>query len=134
LGFGFFVFSLREDNLIMVGKKIDERTFDFALMIVDVYKFLLGKKEFVLSKQLLRAGTSIGANVTESQAAQSRNDFISKMSIASKEARETLYWIRLLKKSGYLNAYPKLRLLDDEISSIVKIITSIVKTTKENNQ
>ena len=51
LGFGFFVFSLREDNLIMVGKKIDERTFDFALMIVDVYKFLLGKKEFVLSKQ-----------------------------------------------------------------------------------
>ena len=111
-------------------KKIDERTFDFALMIVDVYKFLLKKNEFVLSKQLLRAGTSIGANVSEAQAAQSRNDFIAKMSISSKEARETLYWIRLLKKSDYLTGYSKLGLLESEISSIVKIITSIVKTTQ----
>ena len=117
----------------MRERKIDERTFDFALMIVDVYKFLLGKKEFVLSKQLLRAGTSIGANVSEAQAAQSRNDFISKMSIASKEGRETLYWIRLLKKTGYLNGYPKLKLLEEEIASIVRILTSIVKTTRENN-
>ncbi len=62
----------------MDDRKIDERTFDFALLVVDVYKFLLGKKEFVLSKQFLRAGTSIGANVSEAQAAQSRNDFISK--------------------------------------------------------
>ena len=116
----------------MNDRKIDERTFDFALLIVDVYKFLLGKKEFVLSKQLLRSGTSIGANVSEAQAAQSRNDFISKMSIASKEARETLYWIRLLKKSGYLNEYSKLELLDSEIRSIVKIITSIVKTTQNS--
>ena len=116
----------------MVEKKIDERTFDFALLVVDVYKFLLGKKEFVLSKQLLRAGTSIGANVSEAQAAQSRNDFISKMSIASKEARETLYWIRLLKKSGYLDGYSKLDVLDSEIRSIVKIITSIVKTTQNS--
>ncbi len=116
----------------MVEKKIDERSFDFALLIVHVYKFLLGKKEFVLSKQLLRSGTSIGANVSEAQAAQSRNDFISKMSIASKEARETLYWIRLLKNSGYLNEYSKIELLDSEISSIVKIITSIVKTTQNS--
>ena len=116
----------------MVEKKIDERTFDFALLVVDVYRFLLGKKEFVLSKQLLRSGTSIGANVSEAQAAQSRKDFISKMSIASKEARETLYWIRLLKKSGYLNKYSKLELLDSEIRSIVKIITSIVKTTQNS--
>ena len=116
----------------MVEKKIDERTFDFALLVVDVYKFLLGKKEFVLSEQLLRSGISIGANVQEAQAAQSRNDFISKMSIASKEARETLYWIRLLKRSGYLNEYSKLELLDSEIRSIVKIITSIVKTTQNS--
>lgn len=116
----------------MVEKKIDERSFDFALLIVHVYQFLLGKKEFVLSKQLLRSGTSIGANVSEAQAAQSRNDFISKMSIASKEARETLYWIRLLKSSGYLNEYSKLEVLDSEISSIVKIITSIVKTTQNS--
>ena len=117
----------------MVEKKIDERTFDFALLIVDVYKFLLGKKEFVLSKQLLRSGTSIGANVSEAQAAQSRNDFVSKMSIASKEARETLYWIRLLAKSGYLDGYSRFDVLDSEIRSIVKIITRIVKTTQENN-
>jgi len=116
----------------MDDRKIDERTFDFALLVVDVYKFLLGKKEFVLSKQFLRAGTSIGANVSEAQAAQSRNDFISKMSIASKEARETLYWIRLLKKSGYLNEYSKLELLVSEIRSIVKIITRIVKTTQNS--
>ena len=117
----------------MVEKKIDERTFDFALIIVDVYKFLLAKREFVLSKQLLRSGTSIGANVSEAQAAQSRNDFVSKMSIASKEARETLYWIRLLAKSGYLDGYLRFDVLDREIRSIVKIITRIVKTTQENN-
>jgi len=84
----------------MNERKIDERSFDFALMIVEVYKFLLEKKEFVLSKQLLRSGTSIGANVHEAQAAQSRKDFASKMAIASKEARETLYWLRLLDNSG----------------------------------
>ena len=113
-------------------KKIDERTFDFALRVVDAYRFLLRKKEFVLSKQLLKSGTSIGANVSEAQAAQSRNDFVSKMSIASKEARETLYWIRLLAKAGYLDGYSKLDVLDSEIRSIVKIITSIVKTTQNS--
>jgi len=117
----------------MSERKIDARTFDFALRVVDVYKFLLGKKEFVLSKQFLRAGTSIGANVSEAQAAQSRNDFISKMSIASKEARETHYWIRLLKKSGYFEGYEKLDLVEKDISSIMKILTSIVKTTQETN-
>ena len=115
-------------------KKIDERTFDFALLVVDAYRFLLRKKEFVLSKQFLRAGTSIGANTTEAQAAQSRNDFISKMSIASKEARETDYWIRLLRKSGYFRGYEKLDLLEKDISSIMRILTSIVKTTRENSQ
>ena len=116
----------------MGDRKIHERTFEFALLVVDGYKFLLGKKEFVLSKQFLRAGTSIGANVSEAQAAQSRNDFISKMSIASKEARETAYWIRLLKRSGYLDGYSKLEVLESEILSIVKIITSIVKTTQNS--
>ena len=117
----------------MNEKKIDERTFDFALLVVDAYRFLVHKKEFVLSKQFLRAGTSIGANVSEAQAAQSRNDFISKMSIASKEARETHYWIRLLKQSGYFKGHKKLGLLEKDISSIMRILTSIVKTTRENN-
>ena len=117
----------------MGEKKIDERTFDFALLIVDAYRFLLRKKEYVLSKQFLRAGTSIGANVAESQCAQSRNDFIAKISIASKEARETAYWIRLLKTSGYFAGYEKVGLLEKDIFSIMRILTSIVKTARENN-
>ena len=113
--------------------KIDERTFEFALKIVQAYKFLVGRKEYVLSKQLLRAGTSIGANVQEAQAAQSRKDFASKMSIASKEARETLYWLRLLAKSGFFNGYSPFDDMYTEIRSIINIITRIVKTTNEKN-
>ena len=92
-------------------KKIDERTFDFALKVVDLYKYLTGNKEYILSKQMLRSGTSIGANVQEAQAAQSKADFISKMSIASKEARETKYWLCLL-----LTQNPKLK------TSLIKVI------------
>ena len=75
----------------VMEKKIDERTFEFALGIIALYQFLVSNKEYVLSKQILRSGTSIGADVQEAQAAQSKADFISKMSIASKEARETKY-------------------------------------------
>lgn len=87
--------------------KIDERSFEFALEIVALYKFLTDRKEYVLAKQVLRSGTSIGANVQEAQAAQSRPDFLAKMSIASKEARETSYWLRLFSLSGYLEHYKK---------------------------
>ena len=79
--------------------KILELSFNFSLQIIKLYKLLVEKKEFVISKQLLRCGTSIGANIEEAIAAQSRKDFITKMSIASKEARETRYWLRLLDKS-----------------------------------
>jgi len=99
-----------------------------------LYKFLLGGKEYVLSRQVLRAGTSIGANVQEAQAAQSRADFISKMSIASKEARETQYWLRLLGQSGYLDGYSKKDDLFDASGSIINIITKIVKSTRERVQ
>ena len=87
--------------------EILDLSFDFALEIIKLVKYLKSKKEFVLSNQLLRSGTSIGANVSEAQAAQSTKDFISKMSIASKEARETEYWLRLLDKSNYLIEYQK---------------------------
>lgn len=83
--------------------KILEMSFDFSLQIISLYKKLIENKEYVLSKQLLRSATSIGANVEEAMAAQSRKDFISKMSIASKEARETRYWLRLLEKSKLVN-------------------------------
>ena len=93
------------------------------------------KKEFTLSKQLLRSGTSIGANINEAQAGQSKADFISKMSIASKEARETKYWIELLIKTDYLNIKEDyVKSLLNEIDELIKIITSIVKTSKENSR
>jgi len=111
--------------------KIDERTFNFALLIVDTYHFLIKKKEFVLSKQLLESGTSIGANVQEAQAAQSKKDFVSKMAIASKEARETDYWLKLLSKSGYLSDFDKRDQLYEEITALTNILTKIVKTSNE---
>ena len=111
--------------------KIDERTFKFSLQIIKLYKHLTAEHEYIMSKQLLRSGTSIGANVEEAQAAQSRKDFISKMSIASKEARESKYWIRLLQHSGYLVNFKEREDLLSEVSNIVNIITKIVKRTKE---
>jgi four helix bundle protein len=111
--------------------KIDERTFEFALLIIETYKYLVAKNEYVLSKQLLRSGTSIGANVQEAQAAQSKKDFLSKMAIASKEARETNYWMRLLDKSGYLSDFEKKEQLCAGVIAIINIITKIVKTSKE---
>ena len=93
---------------------IEEKSFAFAVRIVNLYKHLSEtEKEFVLSKQLLRSGTSIGANVAEAQQAQSKADFISKMSIALKETSETKYWIRLLASTGYLTEAESVSILDD---------------------
>lgn len=111
--------------------KIDDRTFKFSLQIIKLYKHLYNEREYIMSKQLLRSGTSIGANVEEAQAAQSRKDFISKMSIASKEARESKYWIKLLRHSGYLVNFKESDDLLSEANNIVNIITKIVKSTKE---
>lgn len=112
--------------------QIKEKSYAFALSIVRAAKVLQADKEFVLSKQLLRAGTSIGANVEEAGAAQSKKDFIAKMSIASKEARETHYWIRLLADADYLDNITSRQLLDDCLE-LIKILTSIVKTAQSNN-
>ena len=109
---------------------IKDKSFEFALKIIDLYKYLrYEKKEYVISKQLLRSGTSIGANVEEAQAAQSKKDFIAKMSIAAKEARETHYWLRLLKHGEFIY---KDDLLED-CDELIKLLTSIVKTASENN-
>ena len=106
---------------------IQEKKFQFALLIIEVYRKLQIEKEFVLSKQLLRSGTSIGASVEEALAGQSRRDFLSKMSIASKEARETRYWLRLLRTSKLTAVDLKHSIA--EIDEIIRILTSIVKTT-----
>src|SRR5512135_1105145 len=81
---------------------IQEKAYAFALTIIELYRLLMKKNEYVMSKQLLKSGTSIGANVEEALAGQSRPDFLSKMSIASKEAREANYWLRLLRDSGVI--------------------------------
>ena len=119
-----------------MGKKneILDLSFDFALEIIKLVKHLKVNKEFVMSNQLLRSGTSVGANITEAQAAQSPKDFIAKMSIASKEARESNYWLRLLDKSDYLNNYPNKLVLFNMSQSIVKLLTSIIKTSREKKQ
>ena len=109
--------------------KILEMTFDFSIKIIELFKILIQNKEFVIAKQLLRSGTSIGANVEEAIAAQSRRDFISKMSIASKEARETRYWLRLLDKSKLVDINYSTYL--ESVDHIVNILTKIVKTTSE---
>ena len=112
---------------------IREKSYAFALQIICFYKKLQACNEYVLSKQLLRSGTSIGANVEEASAGQSRADFLSKMSIASKEARETHYWLRLVLDSGYVNAMEVTPLIS-EAESIVNILTAIVKTTAQKKQ
>ena len=102
----------------------------FALSIIECYKEMKNQNEFILSKQLLRSGTSIGANVNEAQAAISKKDFISKMSIASKEARETNYWLRLCEQSKIVQY--DFDPLIFESKEIVRILTSIVKTSQLN--
>ena len=105
---------------------VQQKSFDFALRIIKLYSSLQEQREYVLSRQLLRSGTSIGANVTEAGAGQSRRDFLSKMSIASKEARETKYWLLLLNES-------ELAQMDSgelrDVEELIRILTSIVKTT-----
>ncbi len=107
---------------------IQDKSFDFALSIIDVHKNLThNKKEYIMSKQLLRSGTSIGANVNEAIEAQSRADFIHKLSIALKEARETEYWIRLLMAADYMENH---HTIHNEVQVIIRILTAIIKTTK----
>ncbi len=117
---------MKEGNLIQV------KTYLFALRIVKLYRYLADKKkEFVLSKQLLKSGTSIGANVEEAIGGQTKRDFISKISIAYKEARETHYWIRLLRDSKFITEKQAISILSD-VEEILKILTSIQITTKKD--
>jgi four helix bundle protein len=111
---------------------IKEKTYKFALDIVKIYQQMIKQNEFILSKQLVRAGTSIGANTEEATAAQSRKDFISKMSISSKEARETNYWLRLLRDSQLCKGIDYTDLIK-ESEEIIAILTSIVKTTSKRD-
>lgn len=115
---------MKEGNVIL------EKSYAFALQIMNLAKALRKLRKFDLASQLWRAGTSIGANVEEAQAAQSRADFRSKMAIAAKEARETRYWLRLTRDGGILTP-EQIAPQIDEIESIQRILTSIVKSSSE---
>lgn len=109
---------------------IKTKSFDFSVKIVKLYKSISSdQKEFVLSRQLLRSGTSIGAMVRESEQAESRADFIHKLSIALKEANETDYWLDLLKESDYISDLEHNEMKDD-VGELLKLLTKIIKTSK----
>ncbi len=117
---------MKSDNVVQT------KSYDFALRIVKVYKYLSqDKKEFVLSKQLLRSGTSVGANIEEAIGGQSKADFFAKLTIAYKEARESKYWIRLLQDSDYLTIEQSNDLLKD-VEELLRIIGSIQKSIRNN--
>ena len=110
---------------------IVDKTLEFAVRIVNVYKYLITEKnEYVMSKQLLRSGTSIGANVAEGERGQSKPDFRAKMSIALKEANETKYWLTLLHRTEYLTD-KEFESLETDVKEILAILTAICKTVSE---
>ena len=114
---------MKEDNVIEIKSKA------FALRVIKLYQWLVDTKhEFVLSKQVLRSGTSIGANVKEGVRAQSTPDFIAKLSIALKEAEETEYWLELLHESGYIDDNSFASIINENVE-IIKILTRIVKNS-----
>lgn len=113
-----------KDNIVR------EKAFQFALNSIELYKLLTAKNEYVLSKQFLRSATSIGANIEEATAAYSKKDFVAKLSISSKEARESLYWLKLIEASNYINF--DFANIKNEADELIKLLTAIVKTTQQN--
>jgi len=122
--------GMTKKNLIV------DLSFDFALEVIKLYKILTSRNEYVISNQLLKSATSIGANVNEAQAGQSRKDFTAKMAIASKEARETHYWLLLLKRSDLVSFNNKEMIIDNllqRLSSLTNILTKIVKSASTSS-
>lgn len=113
----------------MKNNIIQNKSFAFSLLIISLYKSLQVEREYIISNQLLRSATSIGANIEEAIADQSRKDFLSKLSISLKEARETHYWLRLLNESDLTNI--DLDMYLDGSNELIKILSSIVKTTSK---
>ena len=121
---------LKNENVVR------EKSFKFAVRVVKLYQYLTNAKnsnrELILSKQILRSGTSVGANIRESRNAQTVKDFLTKLYIASKEADETGYWLELLKETGYITI-EQFESLNQDCEEILKLLASIIKTTKKNN-
>jgi len=113
---------------------LKKKSFDFALRIVNLYKYMQdNKKEYIMSKQLMRSGTSVGAMIREAEYAESTNDYIHKLSIAQKEINETLYWLELLNASEYLTVQ-QFESINNDAVEVIKLITSTIKTIKTKQQ
>jgi len=111
---------------------VKSKSFNFAIRVIRLYQFLVSeKKEYVISKQLLRSGTSVGAMIRESEHAESKSDFKHKLSIAQKEINESIYWLELLEKTDYLDE-KEFNSLNSDAVEIIKLLTSIIKATKLN--
>jgi four helix bundle protein len=116
----------------MKGSILKEKSFRFAVRVVNLYKHLCEeKKEFVLSKQLLRSGTSVGAMVCEAEYSESKIDFIHKMAIAQKEINETIYWLELMRETEYLS-HKEFESINNDAVALIKILTSSIKTAKSS--
>lgn len=116
----------------MKESNIRNKSFGFAVRVVKLYQYLIAeKKEFVLSKQLLRSGTSVGAMVREAEHSESKADFIHKLSIVQKEINENIYWLELLQATNYLNT-AQFDSMNTDAVELIKIITTIIKNTKQN--
>jgi len=116
---------LRESSIIK------DKSLKFSIRIVNLYKYLCEKNEFVMSKQIFRSGTSIGANTAETSRAESESDFVHKLSIARKEGEETLYWLELLQKTDYISV-EQYQSMNDDCIELQKILTSIIKSVKSS--
>ena len=131
--YDFWFISFIADNL-MTSNPTFIKSLDYAERVVNLYKYLTEQKgEFVMSKQLLRSGTSIGANISEALSAESSADFIHKLAIAQKEANETLYWLMLLHRTQYITIV-EAESMKNDCMELRKIITSIILTTKQKQQ
>lgn len=123
----FFIVIMMKKNVLI------DRSFAFAVRIVKLYQHLLDKKEFVLSKQMLRSGTSIGANIREAQNAESKNDFIHKLAISQKECEETMYWLELLQETNFLTKY-EFDAINKDAQEILKMLRSAILTAKNKTR
>ena len=119
------------EQFLLMKSILKEKSYSFALTIIKLYKALCSQHEFVLSKQVLRAGTAIGAMVHEAEFAQSKADFISKLSIGLKECNETNYWLNLLKDSQYITS-DSFENIERDNKELIKLLVSSIKTAKSN--
>ena len=118
----------------MKNNPLKEKSFDFAVRIVNLYRFLIAeKKEYVMSKQLLKSGTSVGALIREAEHGESKADFIHKLAIAQKECNESLFWLELLERTDYITSEQFNSLFEDAVE-IMKLTISIILTTKKNSK